>query len=310
MTLLADHVLEELQSTAMEAGLASAERRPLLLRNMPKNFAANLPSLSRPKDQLLSDLEELNCVTEIPGLESPPLVTWLNNAIGLSSSTQFERVFLRLREGLQPKPVERARADPNQDFLELKSRRELVQTSLSLLVRPSQSFRATIVGPLFLHPPWYVERRNRKIQLPNYDVTLAEYVRTRALSRTHEIRLIFTLSERYRTKVEAYVKPQERRMFQESLLEAIEGLWGSSGNRGPDICCVHPGFLHIQSIYDTAVITTYRVSPTSPIGGGLISYRDDAIERERARFDNVFDSCSNGQEEELKKLMAHVKKLW
>lgn len=196
------------------------------------------------------------------------------------------------------------------DNIELGSRHKLVQVSLTLLTRPTRSYRDIMVGPLFLHPIWYRERRNRKVQLPNYDEALGEFVQRFARERTHEIRFIFTFSDRYRAKIDTYVEPGERSQFQDELLEAVDSLWGPSGDRGPDLCRVHPGFVHIPRIYDNAVVTTYRPSQLTPTAGGLLSYSPDVVERERSRFDTIFDTNSRGQEEELRILRESIRNLW
>jgi hypothetical protein len=254
---------------------------------------------------------ELNSIPELLGVEKPPLVIWLENAIELVPSRPAARVFTQLKDVLNPSSASSitfARATGNSK--DLRSRRELIQASSALLTMPSRSYRASVVGPMFLHPSWYMERRDNKVSYPNYDDILARHIKQFAAERTNEIRFIFTNSERYRAKIETYIEPTERLRFQTDLLHAIDSTWGVKGERGPDVCCVHPGFLHIQILFDNAVIITNRPSQMVPTAGGILSYSQDVIERERALFDSVFDSCSGGQHVELNKLRTHIQNLW
>ena len=311
MGLLADHALRELEEAAYTAGLAATERRQLLFRHVPPRFRDSLPTVSRPSDQLKSDIYELNLVPELSGVDKPPLVIWLENAIELVPSTPALRVFTRLKDVLAPSSSNSINfAKDTGNVKDLRSRRELIQASTGLLTAPTRSYRASIVGPMFLHPHWYMERRDKKVSYPNYDSILLRHIRQFGAERTNEIRFIFTNSERYRAKIEAYIEPSERLRFQTDLLKAIDSTWGLNGERGPDLCCVHPGFLHIQILFDNAVIITNRPSQMVPTAGGILSYSQDVIERERALFDNVFDSCSGGQHAELNKLRTHVENLW
>jgi hypothetical protein len=310
MRLLASQEIQELESVAVALGLASMERRTLLFEGLPNSFIESLPVCSRPSDQFRSDLSELNCTPEILGMDIPPFITWLENAIRIVHPRPEVEVFSRVRNSLVYAAMGTSSGKKDAGNEELRSRLELIQASLTLLTRPTHSYRATIVGPLFLHPVWYMERRNRKVQIPNYDEALANFIQQYGRDRTHEIRLIFTFSERYRAKVDLYVDPSERGRFQKELLEAVDALWGPIGDRGPDLCCVHPGFLHIPTIFDNAVITTYRPSQLTPTSEGLLSYSSDIVRRERSLFDTIFDTCSQGQEEELKKLKEHISKLW
>lgn len=311
MGLLTEIELRQLEDISIAIGLVSNERRELLFQYFPMTFLQTLRVYSRPLDQLRADLHELNETPSIIGMNLPPLEVWIENAISLSGGRKEGESLKRLKHLIEvrTREVRHQESDP-EGYIELRSRRELVQASLGLLTKPTQSYRSAIVGPLFLHPIWYRERRNRKVQLPDYDEKLAEYIMNWGRERTHNIRLIFTFSERYKAKVETYVKQQERAKFQEETLAAIELLWGSLGEKGPDLCCVHPGFLHIQTIFDDALIATYRPSQLTPTAGGYLSYSSDVVRRERSRFDTIFDASSQGQEQELETLRSKIKSLW
>ncbi len=310
MPLLSKDQLDELVRAATSAGLTNPERRPLLFRQIAKGISESLPVFSRPSDQLRSDLYELNDILESTNSEYPPLALWLDNAIELAFSRSESRVFGDIRNSFMTSQISVISQTSIEEYKELQSRRDLVEAALKLLQRPTKAYRASIIGPLFLHPDWYKERRNRKSQLPDYDSALGRHILKYGKERNHDIRLMLTFSDRYRAKISEYIQPNERQRFQEEMLKAVDDLWGENGDCGPDICCVHPGFIHIQMIFDSAVITTYRASQLTPTGGGLFSSSPDAIIRERAQFDTIFDTSSQGQSLELAKLHDKIKNIW
>lgn len=305
---MSNRLVTELAEAAVTAGLAESERRPLLLRNIPKEIVATFPIKARPSDQILSDLLELSAI--LLSQSEPPLIyEWINRAIEMTAGRKAQEVFKQIQIRLSDQVSYEHNLSSNEQFRELKSRRDLVETALDLL-QSTASFRVAAVGPFFLHPPWYAERRNMRIQIPNIDEPLSGFVFEQCRERSYQIRFIFTLTSRYREKVDEYVEPNERGLFQSHLLEAINLLWGEYGERGPDICCKHSGILHIPMIFDKAVITTYRASEMTPTVDGIISYAPDVVDRERALFDSFFDGSSRGRKEELEILRNNIRQLW
>jgi hypothetical protein len=194
---------------------------------------------------------------------------------------------------------------------DLNSRLEFMQTAIQLLGESNKFLRMTSVGPLFLHPIWYMKRRNANVQLPNMEKSLYSFVKKYASERTHEIRLILrNASIRYREKVDRFVSATERTRFIDDLLATTFDLWGQSGERGPDLCCVDTGFMQVELIFKGGVIVSHRAGAESPITGGRL-YRDsDEIENQRQRFDTVFDGCSRGQMTEVSSLRTFIEKIW
>jgi hypothetical protein len=192
---------------------------------------------------------------------------------------------------------------------ELSSRKEYVETALSLLRGTHKTYRATVVGPLFLHPAWYVQRRAKSAQLPDYESEVHRFISARP-ARTHDIRLILRNCDRYRDKVDQFVRKEERSFFRDCLLKAIEEMWGQNGERGPDLCCVDTGYLRVELIFDNGMIASHRGGPKSPISGGQLWRDPEVIRNERARFDAVFDGSSRGQASELDELRNFVVNLW
>lgn len=69
--------LKRIFETALDAGLADPQRRSLLLAWIPKAVVGGLSTLSRPADQLMSDLEAL---LRLEQQRVPALSIWLENA--------------------------------------------------------------------------------------------------------------------------------------------------------------------------------------------------------------------------------------
>lgn len=72
---------ETLVRTAIKAGLIGPGARSSLLQGLPLGFVYSLPTVSRPIDQLRFDLLELGRTPRLIGLDVPPLLVWLDNAI-------------------------------------------------------------------------------------------------------------------------------------------------------------------------------------------------------------------------------------
>lgn len=92
--------LEDVVRAALQAGLVGSELRQLLLAGLPPGFVYSLPTVSRPIDQLRFDLMELQRTPRLIGLDRPPLMIWLDNAIRLSGPRVEANEFRRLRDGL------------------------------------------------------------------------------------------------------------------------------------------------------------------------------------------------------------------
>lgn len=81
--------LERLAGVAISSGVASPERRSLLLGSMPTEVVASLPLFPSPATQLLSDLSRLNRMTFSNG--RPALAIWLENARALLSHNAYAK---------------------------------------------------------------------------------------------------------------------------------------------------------------------------------------------------------------------------
>ena len=195
-------------------------------------------------------------------------------------------------------------------FVELKSRSQYLQTAIAQLLTTRVSYRAVYVGPLFLHPLWYYKRRDQLFSLPNYDIIVSRYLNKLPHSRQTENRVILRNSGRYNAKVDQIVPPAERSNFKKAVHTEITKLWGSKGNKGPLICCVDTGYLRIPLIHDNSFIVASRRTEAMQIEAGYLFTGIDDVRRERAMFDEVFDSSYRGQELEIEALRAFINQMW
>lgn len=195
------------------------------------------------------------------------------------------------------------------EIIDLTSRLELVQKAIDLL-KKNNSYRTMVIGPLFIHPEWYADRRDSYVQIPNFDTIFYQYLLKSTRNRNHDIRIILTNGERYITKVNKYVKKNDRKKFQDDLIKSVYKIWGDSFSRGPDLCCINTGFSDINMIFDDNVITTYRPAPHIPTGGGTLYNNTEFVHRCRSRFDIIFDASSGGQQNEIKTLIKFIENLW
>jgi hypothetical protein len=192
----------------------------------------------------------------------------------------------------------------------LQSRRHYVECAMTLLNKTGDNYRATVVGPLMLHPDWYFERREKSIQLPNYEKRVFQHLCELGSHRLNSVRFIFRNADRYKEKVDAYVYPDERARFIDDVCSSIDTFFGTNGEKGPDVCCVDTGFFLVELIFKDGVLQSRRKSSTTAIDGGTVYYDKDIIIQERSRFDTAFDSCSKGRQHELNELKQFVQGIW
>jgi hypothetical protein len=166
------------------------------------------------------------------------------------------------------------------------------------------------VGPLCLHPNWYFERRDQITKLPNMDRPVQEFIRANADKRTSKVRLTFRNAPRYVDKINEVVRPSERDKFIQEVLEIIDQIWGKEAEKGPDLCCLDTGFLHIPTIYKRVAITSSRTGASTPIQQGALYLDRDIVELEKQRFNDIFDANNRGLKQELDVLKTYVQGLW
>lgn len=104
--------IDEIHRITIETGLVADGMRALLLGGLPAQFAAELPQKNTPGAQLRSDLDVLNRIERMDGIDEPPLALWLARAAAqLGQRPEGQRlVELRARcLSLPPPPGEPSR---------------------------------------------------------------------------------------------------------------------------------------------------------------------------------------------------------
>jgi transcriptional regulator with XRE-family HTH domain len=182
----------------------------------------------------------------------------------------------------------------------LHSRSAFISRLTSQLAK-AETFRAQITGPFFCHPERYFRLKASEIQYPDFDKELKERLGG-LVSRTTNIRLIISNSERYLEKVRARTSITERDDFFRECLRGVDQIWGKDNTKGPDLCCSYLGSIHIPYIFDDSVLIQHRSNPMAPTVGGDFVSESALVEMERNRFDSIFDSNSVGQSGEINKL--------
>lgn len=92
--VLRAHQLDEIVEAAVAEELVAPERRSLLLAGLPPELVHRLRTLSRPLDQLRHDIVELSRMDRWVHGRLPALAVWLQNAAGISSTTDCRHLFL------------------------------------------------------------------------------------------------------------------------------------------------------------------------------------------------------------------------
>lgn len=192
----------------------------------------------------------------------------------------------------------------------LSSRLELMNTIMAEITGDLSSYRATTVGPNFLHPDWVVERRNRQSTTPNYEAIYYSKVISSDHKRLHEHRIFFRNTKRYLDKVNRLVDPSERTRFIDDMIERILLVWGKNYDRGPSIRCHNVGFFRVEIVFPNSLIVGRRLEENGPVSGGVLIRDPTQIVQERSHFDQIFEAGYRGQEAEVQALETFVRNLW
>ena len=166
------------------------------------------------------------------------------------------------------------------------------------------------MGPYFLSPKWYRERVNANNSHDDFDSKFFEFVRKKTNKGINKnIKLIFTNTRRYEVKVKDILTPNEYSRFFEDVLENMRIIWGTNADRGPLLCCVDPGYMHIITSTDNCAIITQRAGIMEPTHQGYITTDKDEIRRINQNFDDIFDYNYSTQKLELQKLEEFVRSI-
>lgn len=192
----------------------------------------------------------------------------------------------------------------------LSSRLELMTAIMAEMQGDLHSYRATTVGPNFIHPDWVVEIRNRQSTTPNYEAIYFKKVVFPDRHRLHTHRIFFRNTARYKDKVNKLVEQSERSSFIDDMLERIRFVWGENYDLGPSIRCHNVGFFRVEIVFPNSLISGRRLQENQPVSGGILIRDPVQIVQERAHFDQIFEAGYLGQELEVQALESFVRNLW
>ena len=166
------------------------------------------------------------------------------------------------------------------------------------------------MGPYFLAPKWYRERVNANCNHEDFDSKFFKFVREKSSADINKnIKLIFTNTRRYEVKVKSILTPSEYNRFFKDVLENMRIVWGEHAERGPMLCCVDPGYMHIITSSDTCAIITQRAGIMDPTHQGYITTDKEEIGRINQSFDDILNYNYSTQKIELQKLEEFIRNM-
>jgi hypothetical protein len=184
-----------------------------------------------------------------------------------------------LRPARGPKGGQRSRT--------LATREEYLAAIRDRVQRGTMSLRGVYVGPLPLHPDWYFSLRDGATGLPNMDRPISACLD----DPDCETFLIFRNTPRYTEKVRELLPPDLIPALATAITGRIDAVYGQGQSN--HLVCQDTGIFHIPVILDDAVITAYRPTPQTPVGGGFLVTDADQVRWEREAFDRMFEYYSS-----------------
>ena len=171
----------------------------------------------------------------------------------------------------------------------------------------TESYRNMVMGPVFLSPKWYRDRVMANGKHKDFDSLFFKWVLEHTDFRvSNKVKLIFTNTVRYEIKTKEFLTPSEYEKFKNGVLDNIARLWGTNFEKGPQLCCVDPGYMHIITTSDTCAIITQRAGITEPTHKGYITTDISEIDKISKNFDEIFLYNYTSQDKEIKKLIKFV----
>lgn len=193
--------------------------------------------------------------------------------------------------------------------LNIKNKDDLVNAYYESL-KNTTSFRNMLMGPNFLSPIWYKDRKNTEIRHEDFDGAFYDFIRNHSAEGINEnIKIIFRNTSRYSEKVKSILTPSEYKPFFEGVLANIFEIWGEHGEIGPLLCCVDPGYMHIITSSDHCAIITQRAGSNEATHHGYLTADLIEISRINMNFDDIFYYNYTSQQEELGKLISFIHSL-
>lgn len=190
--------------------------------------------------------------------------------------------------------------------LNIINRDDLINAYYNSLVG-TKTFRNIVSGPFFLSPTWFLERKASQTRHKNFDKALFEFIKENSSTTVNEnIKIIFRNTIRFADKIKQFLTPSEYKPYVRDTLQNISEIWGENADKGPLLCCIDPGYMHIITSSDSCAIITHRVGTISPTQQGYLTTDANEILRISGEFDDVFNYNYTSQKQELSKLIEFL----
>jgi len=186
------------------------------------------------------------------------------------------------------------------------SKEEFNDSVISELEAQPKSLRAIIVGPHFLHPDCFIERRINKENRQSFSLALRTYLEKSLNMPDRDIRLIIRNNDRYLKYLEDFIKFDEIDFL---IKEMNINLNNIINDKSIKICCKDVGFFDGVIITEESYYKYARTSEFTPIESFYQSKDPQKIEMEKAHFDKTFNANYKGKDNEIATLKSYIMSL-
>lgn len=193
----------------------------------------------------------------------------------------------------------------------LPNRRKYKEYVADLLSKNPIELKAMIIGPLFLHPEWFINKRIQKLRGVSFTKHLIDYLNFNVKKPNSDIRIIVRNSIRYSSAIRPLISSNEELMLLKramySNLESLSKMLHQYNSFS--FACFDPGYYQGIIISENECCKYHRNEEDTQINGGYIFYDPQTLEFENNRFDEIFDSNFRGIDKELEELEKFIKRL-
>ena len=180
----------------------------------------------------------------------------------------------------------------------LSCRKEIAETT---------SLYKSLVGPTFLLPEWWLQRRmveagtETQTQILKHKILEGSFSHCELILRNDLMR--------FRTNVAAHVKSDtEWDELIAEMLETIDFIFGAKGDRGPNIRCYEIGYTYLATLCDDSAIFAVRGAADKKVAGGWLTRDRETRAVELDRWRIIFDGIEQSKQEAVAGLKSFTVK--
>ena len=179
-------------------------------------------------------------------------------------------------------------------FVPLPTRKEYNDAVIEAIESNPKSLRAIIVGPLFLHPMWIIERRLEREPRKSFSLALRNYLKDSLYEDDKDIRFIVRNSKRYPQFIKELVEKHEVEDLIEEMKSALHEIFSRQRSHSTiGFCCMDPGLSQII-ITEKFCFEPNRDTDLSPIDSGNRFEDPTYIRMRKTQFERRFDKNFKG----------------